>query len=54
MKKKGTKAIPDFSSKRKVSGHGAASVSQPGPVKLHREPVVKPQTTSSKSGRRGQ
>lgn len=54
MKKKGSKSIPDFSNKRRVTASGAASVSQPAPVKLRREPVVKPQTTSAKSGRRGQ
>ncbi len=54
MKKKGPRGIPDFSSKRK------GPVVPDGPPAKHtihgttpREPIVKPQSTSSKSGRRG-
>ena len=54
MKKKGSRSIPDFSSKRKGQVPGAPPASQTGPVKTPREPTVKPQTTSAKSGRRGQ
>ena len=54
MKKKGPRGIPDFSSKRK-----GPPVPDAPPTKhtIHattsREPIVKPQATSSKSGRRG-
>jgi hypothetical protein len=57
MKKKGTRAIPDFSrhAPRLADAHGPA----PAPDKavaphLAPRPVVKPHATSSKSGRRGQ
>lgn len=53
MKKKGPRGIPDFSSKRK----GPAVPDAPNKPAIHattpREPIVKPQSTSSKSGRRG-
>lgn len=57
MKKKGSKQIPDFSSHRPE----ARSASGPTPNRdasprgqPPRAPTVKPQMTSSKSGRRGQ
>ena len=62
MKKKGARDIPDFSSKRKpgTAGRGAtpgADRTAGGPQKSVRAPTgrqaIKPQGTSSKSGRRG-
>lgn len=57
MRHKGERHIPDFAHHPKpVHAAGAAPVSrkiEPAPVK-RREPVVKPQSTSAKSGRRGQ
>ena len=54
MRRKGEREIPDFSAKRKEA-HGVAAerkVSKAShPV---RGPAVKPQATSTKSGRRGQ
>ena len=54
MKKKGPRQIPDFSSKRKgpVVPDGPANKHEIHPT-TPREPIVKPQATSSKSGRRG-
>ena len=55
MKRKGARDIPDFSSKRK--GLPSAGTPQPRPAAqspVPRERVIKPQSTSSKSGRRGQ
>jgi hypothetical protein len=59
MKKKGPKAIPDFSSKRKdksVPGQPSVVPDQENNPKAH-APVttrnVKPASTSSKAGRRG-
>lgn len=53
MKRKGPKSIPDFSTKRnsvqKPGTPAEKSVSPPVP----RPPVIKPQATSAKSGRRG-
>ncbi|MHB1097889.1 MAG: hypothetical protein ACYC3F_17155 [Gemmatimonadaceae bacterium] len=57
MRHKGERHIPDFAHHPKpVHATGVAPVSrkvEPAPVK-RREPVVKPQSTSAKSGRRGQ
>jgi len=54
MKRKGSKSIPDFSTKRssmqKPGTPAEKSVSPPVP----RPPAIKPQATSAKSGRRGQ
>ena len=54
MKKKGNRSIPDFSSKRGASGKAP----NPNLPAKNAAPVVptragKPQSTSSKSGRRG-
>lgn len=53
MKRKGPKSIPDFSTKRgaaqKQGTPGEKSATPPVP----RPPAIKPQATSSKSGRRG-
>jgi hypothetical protein len=54
MKKKGPRSIPDFSGKRKPANPNAATPdpkAQPGPPPPVRN--IKPQATSSKSGRRG-
>jgi hypothetical protein len=54
MKHKGERHIPDFSKKPKAPPHGVApakGAAQPPPV---RAPQPKPQSTSSKAGRRGQ
>ena len=54
MKRKGPRAIPDFSSKRPAAPHGTPDPkfkTQPPPVP--RAPLVKPRATSSKSGQRG-
>jgi hypothetical protein len=55
MKKRGARDIPDFSSKKK--GIPGAAGPQPRSTTQNavpRERVIKPQSTSSKSGRRGQ
>jgi hypothetical protein len=54
MKKKGARSIPDFSSKKKGPTAGGVPVRQPSSVVQPRERVIKPQSTSSKGGRRGQ
>lgn len=54
MKKKGARSIPDFSSKRKPPAAGGAPPRQATHVPMPRERIVKPQSTSAKSGRRGQ
>ena len=55
MRHKGERHIPDFSKKHKAPPHGVApdkgASAAPRPV---RAPQPKPQSTSSKSGRRGQ
>lgn len=55
MKRKGVRSIPDFSSKKK--GPSSSAVDAPArtamPVVM-KDRNVKPQATSSKSGRRGQ
>jgi hypothetical protein len=55
MKHKGERNIPDFSKKPKPAPHGVApdrnAPQAPPPA---RAPQPKPQSTSSKSGRRGQ
>ena len=54
MKRKGARDIPDFSSKRKKDLHGTTPAPrQPASAPMPRERVIKPQSTSSKSGRRG-
>jgi hypothetical protein len=52
MKKKGKPNIPDFSRKRPGLPTPEQRVASPAPVT--RTPIVKPHSTSSKSGRRGQ
>ncbi|MHB1863471.1 MAG: hypothetical protein ACYCVL_10925 [Gemmatimonadaceae bacterium] len=53
MKKHRTQ-IPDFSRKR-PSHPEADALKAPAPAPVHRPaPIVKPKTTSAKSGRRGQ
>ena len=54
MKRKGARSIPDFSSKRKGSALNDAPRPQATSVVVPRDRAVKPQTTSAKSGRRGQ
>ena len=54
MKKKGNRNIPDFSRKR-PSTVPNADLKQPAPTRVAAPvTVVKPHSTSSKSGRRGQ
>jgi hypothetical protein len=56
MKKKGNRAIPDFSHKR-PNAIAAPDQKQQVPsrtVAATHAPIVKPHSTSSKSGRRGQ
>ena len=54
MKHKGERHIPDFSKKPKAP-HSVAPDRNAAPATPHvRPPQPKPQTTSSKSGRRGQ
>jgi hypothetical protein len=56
MKKKGFRAIPDFSRKKKAAPGTPNAVvpdTKVAPPPVPREPIVKPQATSSKSGRRG-
>ncbi|HWJ14819.1 MAG TPA: hypothetical protein VNS10_13860 [Gemmatimonadaceae bacterium] len=52
MKKKGKPNIPDFSRKRPGLPTPEQRVAAPAPPT--RTPIVKPHSTSSKSGRRGQ
>jgi hypothetical protein len=52
MKHKGERHIPDFSKKPKPQGTVAAD--RKAPLPHGRTPQPKPQSTSSKSGRRGQ
>ena len=53
MKRKGERSIPDFSGKKKGTPPVELDrVKDRSPVA--REPAVKPQSTSAKSGRRGQ
>lgn len=54
MKKKGSRSIPDFSSKRKGPSTLAAPARQAEPVPTPPDRVVKPHSKSAKSGRRGQ
>ena len=54
MKRKGARAIPDFSSKRKSSTAAEAPSQRAQSVVVPRGPAIKPQSTSAKSGRRGQ
>jgi hypothetical protein len=54
MKRKGARAIPDFSSKRKGPTAPGAAPQRLASVVAPRDRVVKPQSTSAKSGRRGQ
>jgi len=55
MKKKGNRSIPDFSRKRPSSPTVPSNQQQqPTPVRAAPpSPIVKPHSTSSKSGRRG-
>jgi hypothetical protein len=54
MKKKGNRSIPDFSRKRPSSPNVPLNQQQPTPVRAAPpSPIVKPHSTSSKSGRRG-
>lgn len=54
MKRKGARAIPDFSSKRKGPPPTGQTPPRLAPTVAPRERVIKPQSTSAKSGRRGQ
>ncbi len=54
MKKRGARDIPDFSSKKKGLPASGAPMRQTAPAPTPRDRVIKPQSTSSKSGRRGQ
>ena len=54
MKRKGARAIPDFSSKPKGAPVSGVPAQRSTPVVTPRGPNVKPQATSAKSGRRGQ
>lgn len=53
MKHKGERNIPDFSKKPKAPPHGVAPDRNAAPPPPVRAPQPKPQSTSSKSGRRG-
>ena len=53
MKKKGPRDIPDFSPKRKGVPSNQPTDAKVKPPTPPRDPGVKPQATSSKSGRRG-
>ena len=53
MKKKGARDIPDFSPKRKGLASNVPADAKIRPPSTPRDPIVKPQATSSKSGRRG-
>ena len=53
MKRKGARDIPDFSSKKKNLPGSGAPQRQSTQSPVPRERVIKPQATSSKSGRRG-
>jgi hypothetical protein len=55
MKHKGERHIPDFSSKKRKGPHRVAPDRSAEAKTPHvKPPQIKPQTTSSKSGRRGQ
>ena len=53
MKKKGPKSIPDFSRKKAPPRNIDPTAAKPAAPAAPRAPVVKPQATSQKSGRRG-
>jgi hypothetical protein len=56
MKKKGNRSIPDFSRKRPSSPTVPPNQQQQQPTPVRAappSPIVKPHSTSSKSGRRG-
>jgi hypothetical protein len=54
MKKKGNRSIPDFSRKRPAAPQLPDQKQPPGAAPVTpRAPLVKPHSTSSKSGRRG-
>jgi hypothetical protein len=55
MKRKPTRDIPDFSSKRPMKGQNPFQRGETAKGTKHATPAprVKPQATSSKSGRRG-
>lgn len=53
MKKKGPRSIPDFSVKRKGPVEPDLAQGKPTRPPAPRGPAIKPQATSSKSGRRG-
>ncbi len=53
MKKKGSRSIPDFSSKRKGPPVPGAPARQADHVPTRQDRVVKPQSKSTKSGHRG-
>ena len=52
MKKNGKRDIPDFSRKQPSARPTPDQKAGPAPVPV-RAPIVKPHSTSSKSGRRG-
>jgi hypothetical protein len=54
MKRKGERHIPDFSHKQKPGPTAPGDRDTKHPAPPPRAPQVKPQTTSAKSGRRGQ
>ena len=57
MKKKGNRSIPDFSHKRPNAISTPDQKQQQAPTRTvapTHAPIVKPHSTSSKSGRRGQ
>jgi hypothetical protein len=54
MKKKSSKAVPDFSRHTPTSAEQRPAPGKKGGQAPVRPPSVKPQATSSKSGRRGQ
>ena len=53
MKKKSPRGIPEFGSKGPKSGFLNKTPQDPKPPRPNTVPKVKPQATSSKSGRRG-
>ena len=53
MKKKSYRSIPDFSTKRKPGPASTTPEAKPSVAPHGRPQPVKPQATSSKSGRRG-
>jgi hypothetical protein len=54
MKHKGERHIPDFSSKKPTKNPVAPDRSPAAATPHVKPPQIKPQTTSAKSGRRGQ